>query len=63
MNGGSLSSSLAGCTILEIGEQPGELELRRRARIGVGLARRLRIDADVAKEALERVVSQLGGDL
>ena len=43
-------------------EQPRELELLQRRRVGVGLASRLRIDADVAQEARERVGLELVGE-
>ena len=43
-------------------EQPRQVELLRGARVGVRLPRRLRVDADVAEEALEHVVAQLGGE-
>ena len=45
-----------------LGEQAREVELPRRARVGRRLARRLRVDPDVAQEALEHVVGKFRGE-
>ena len=45
-----------------VGEQPREIELLGGARVGRGALLRLRVDADVAEEALEHVGCQLLGE-
>ena len=44
------------------GEHLAEVELLRRARVRLRVVVRLRVDLDVAQEAVEHVVSELGGD-